>query len=176
MIRCGMFIETIPNRTSPPATLLRESYRDEAGMRIKARVRPTPPGVTGKGKGPHLYAAADIGVAVGAVLDDSKMGKHFELVIRDGHFSWHRRTDAIERESRLDGLYVVRTSVPAADLSAAETVQAYKDLARVERAFRCLKTVDLDIRPIHHWNAERVKLREPSHWTASGPLPGSGML
>ena len=64
-----MFIETIPNRTSPPATLLRESYRDEAGMRIKARVRPTPPGVTGKGKGPHLYAAADIGVAVGAVLD-----------------------------------------------------------------------------------------------------------
>ena len=152
-----MFIETIPNRTSPPATLLRESYRDEAGMRIKARVRPTPPGVTGKGKGPHLYAAADIGVAVGAVLDDSKMGKHFELVIRDGHFSWHRRTDAIERESRLDGLYVVRTSVPAADLSAAETVQAYKDLARVERAFRCLKTVDLDIRPIHHWNAERVR-------------------
>ena len=125
--------------------------------RIKARVRPTPPVVTGTGKSPHLYAAADIGVAVGAVLDDSKMGKHFELVIRDGHFSWHRRTDAIERESRLDGLYVIRTSVPATDLSAAETVQAYKDLARVERAFRCLKTVDLDIRPIHHWNAERVR-------------------
>ena len=102
--------------------------------RIKARVRPTPPVVTGTGKSPHLYAAANIGVAVGAVLDDSKMGKHFELVIRDGHFSWHRRTDAIERESRLDGRYVIRTSVPAADLSAAEMVEAYKDLARVERA------------------------------------------
>src|SRR5262249_57367035 len=62
-----------------------------------------------------------------------------------------------EREARLDGIYVIRTSVPAQQLDAEEAVQAYKDLARVERAFRSLKTVDLDIRPIRHWNADRVR-------------------
>src|SRR6202044_23183 len=67
------------------------------------------------------------------------------------------KPDAIAHEARLDGVYVVRTSLPAAALDADETVQAYKDLAQVERAFRCLKTVDLDIRPIRHWVEERVR-------------------
>ena len=96
-------------------------------------------------------------MAVGAVLDARKMAKHFAVEIRDGHLSWRRRADRIEEEARLDGIYVIRTSVPAEHLDAAETVQAYKDLSRAERAFRCLKTVDLEIRPIRHWTAPRVR-------------------
>src|SRR5208282_3485073 len=101
--------------------------------------------------------AAEIGIAVGAVIDKRKMAKHFAIDIRDGHLSFKRRADQIEQEARLDGIYVIRTSMPAEHLDAAETVQAYKDLARVERAFRCLKTVDLEIRPIRHWTAPRVR-------------------
>jgi transposase len=104
-----------------------------------------------------LRGAAEIGMAVGAVLDARKMAKHFAVEIRDGHFSWQRRTNRIEEEARLDGIYVIRTSVPAEHLDAAETVQAYKDLSRAERAFRSLKTVDLEIRPIRHWTAPRVR-------------------
>src|SRR5208282_5289800 len=104
-----------------------------------------------------LRGAAEIGMAVGAVLDARKMAKHFAVEIRDSHLSWRRRVDRIEEEARLDGIYVIRTSVPAEHLDAAETVQAYKDLSRAERAFRSLKTVDLEIRPIRHWTAERVR-------------------
>jgi Transposase DDE domain len=107
-------------------------------------------------KNASLHDAARIGLAVGAVLNKKKMAKHF-AIIADGHLSWHRRLDQIEAEVRLDGIYVIRTSVPAEHLNAAETVQAYKDLSRVERAFRSLKSVDLDIRPIRHWTADRVR-------------------
>ena len=100
---------------------------------------------------------AAIGLAVGAVLNKKKMAKHFAITIADGHVSWHRRHDQIEAEGRLDGIYVIRTSVPAEHLDAAETVQAYKDLSRVERAFRSMKSIDLDIRPIRHWTADRVR-------------------
>lgn len=108
-------------------------------------------------KGSRLRSAADIGMAVGAVLDSRKMAKHFAVDIRDGHLSFQRRSDRIEDEARLDGIYVIRTSMPAAHLDAHETVQAYKDLSRVERAFRSMKTVDLEIRPIRHWMAQRVR-------------------
>ena len=108
-------------------------------------------------KGTRRKGAAAIGMAVGAVIDKRKMGKHFAIDIRDGHFSFRRRADEIAAEARLDGIYVVRTSVPAEHLDAAEAVQAYKDLARIERAFRSLKTVDLEIRPIRHWLADRVR-------------------
>jgi transposase len=104
-----------------------------------------------------LNTAAEIGLAVGAVLNGRKVGKHFVIDIADGRFSFRRDPEKITAEARLDGLYVIRTSVPAEQLDAGRTVQAYKDLARVERAFRCLKTVDLDIRPIHHWNSNRVR-------------------
>src|SRR6266576_500379 len=104
-----------------------------------------------------LRDAAKIGLAVGAVLNKRKMAKHFVVTIRDGDLSWQRRLDQIEAEARLDGIYVIRTSVPADQMAAAETVQAYKDLSRVERAFRSLKGVDLDIRPIRHWTADRVR-------------------
>jgi transposase len=104
-----------------------------------------------------LRTAADIGMAVGAVVDSRKMAKHFAIEIAERHLSFKRRVDQIAEEARLDGIYVIRTSVPGEHLDAAETVQAYKDLSRVERAFRSLKTVDLEIRPIRHWTAPRVR-------------------
>jgi len=116
--------------------------------RIQAQVRR---------KGSVLHGAAEIGLAVGAVINAKKMAKHFAVEIRDDHFAWRRKVDQIEAEARLDGIYVIRTSVPAEDLSSAHAVQAYKDLSRVERAFRSMKTIDLEIRPIRHWNAERVR-------------------
>lgn len=108
-------------------------------------------------KGSPLSTAAEIGLAVGKVVNAKKMAKHFALDIGDGYFSWTRKVDQIAAEAKLDGIYVVRTSVPAGDLSTAQAVQAYKDLSRVERAFRAMKTVDLEIRPIRHWNADRVR-------------------
>jgi CBS domain-containing protein len=104
-----------------------------------------------------LRGTAEIGLAVGAVLDKHKMAKHVEVTIGDASLTFRRTPESIARETRLDGIYVVRTSVPAAAMATAETVQAYKDLARVERAFRCLKTVDLAIRPVRHWMADRVR-------------------
>jgi DDE family transposase len=106
---------------------------------------------------PRLKTTAEIAMAVGAVIDKKKMAKHFAVEIRDGHLSFKRRAEEIAAEARLDGIYVIRTSMPAEHLDAQQTVQAYKDLARVERAFRSLKTVDLEIRPIRHWTAQRVR-------------------
>ena len=104
-----------------------------------------------------LQGAAKIGLAVGAVLDKRKMAKHYELAITDTSFTWRRKDAAIAAEARLDGIYVIRTNLPAAALAADQTVGAYKSLARVERAFRSLKTVDLEIRPVFHWTAPRVR-------------------
>jgi Transposase DDE domain len=104
-----------------------------------------------------LRGKAEIGLAVGAVLDRYKMAKHFELAIGDAAFSFARKTAAIAAEAATDGLYVVRTSLPEATLGDAAAVRSYKSLARVERAFRCIKTVDLQVRPVHHWLAERVR-------------------
>ena len=86
-----------------------------------------------------------------------KMAKHFEIAITDTSFTYARKDEAIAAEARLDGIYVLRTSVPESVLGAEDTVRAYKDLAKVERAFRCLKTVDLHVRPIHHRLEERVR-------------------
>src|ERR1700726_538536 len=85
------------------------------------------------------------------------MAKHFTLDITDTRFSFARKTDEITAEAALDGLYVVRTSLPAAALDDTATVRSYKSLSLVERAFRCIKTVDLQIRPVYHWLADRVR-------------------
>jgi transposase len=108
-------------------------------------------------KNPRRKTVAEIGIAVGAVLNRKKMAKHFDVEVADGQLRWHRRMEQIADEARLDGIYVIRTSMPAEHLGAAEAVQAYKDLSRVERAFRSMKTVDLEIRPIRHWTAQRVR-------------------
>lgn len=126
--------------------LLKATERELA--RVQAQVRR---------KGSILRSSAEIGLAVGEVVNAKKMAKHFALDIRDGHFSWSRKLDHIAAEAKLDGIYIIRTSVPLEDLDAENAVQAYKDLSRVERAFRSLKTVDLEIRPIRHRLADRVR-------------------
>src|SRR5277367_4234759 len=104
-----------------------------------------------------LHGKAAIGLEIGAVLDKHKMAKHFALDITDTSFTFARKTDEITREAALDGLYVVRTSLPATALDDTATVRSYKSLSLVERAFRCIKTVDLQIRPVYHWLADRVR-------------------
>src|SRR6266536_534318 len=104
-----------------------------------------------------LRGPAAIGLRVGAVLGRHKVGKHFTIEIAEGGFRYARDAAAIAAEAALDGLYVIRTSVGPAQFPAAATVQAYKRLAEVERAFRSLKTVDLHVRPIHHRKADRVR-------------------
>ena len=102
-------------------------------------------------------SAAEIGQKVGKVINRYKVGKHFEVSIADGQFSFQRRHAAITHEAQLDGLYVIRTSEPKTKLSAAQAVRSYKNLAQVERAFRTLKGLDLRIRPIHHRSETRVR-------------------
>ncbi len=104
-----------------------------------------------------LRGADKIGLAVGALLGRRKVAKHFRITITDDSLSFTRDHAAIATEAALDGFYVLRTSVPADALNAADTVRAYKSLANVERAFRSLKTVDLDIRPVFHWVSPRVR-------------------
>jgi transposase len=104
-----------------------------------------------------LLPEAEIALKVGKVLNRFKVGKHFQLTMADGVLKWVRREDAIQREAALDGVYVVRTSEDSRQCSAADAVRRYKSLAQVERAFRCLKGIDLRIRPIHHRSADQVR-------------------
>jgi hypothetical protein len=101
--------------------------------------------------------AAQIGIMIGPVLDRHKVAKHFRLAVTESGFTFQRDAAAIAAEARLDGIYVIRTSLAAAELDTPATVRAYKSLSRVEHAFRSLKTVDLKIRPIHHWLEGRVR-------------------
>ena len=104
-----------------------------------------------------LSGAQDIGVAVGKVINKYKMAKHFDYQITDTRFSYHRDQATIGTESELDGIYVLRTSVPAQRLDAAGVVFGYKSLSHVERDFRIVKVDDLDLRPIRHYREDRVK-------------------
>ncbi len=98
-----------------------------------------------------------IGVRIGKIINQYKVAKHFELTITDSTVSWARRPDSIAAETALDGIYIVRTSVPSAQMDAPECVRSYKSLANVERAFRSMKSIDLKVRPIHHRLADRVR-------------------
>src|SRR4051812_33746300 len=102
-------------------------------------------------------SAGEIGVKAGRVIGRHKMAKHIRLTICDGVFTWERDEESIRREGLLDGIYVVRTSEPAERLSSEASVGAYKRLSLVERLFRCLKGVDLLVRPIHHRLEPRVR-------------------
>jgi hypothetical protein len=108
-------------------------------------------------QGGKLTGAAKIGVRIGKVLGRFKVAKHFDLQITDTGFAYQRRQDQIAAEAALDGIYVIRTSVGQATLDPPSVVEAYKQLANVERDFRSLKTVDLELRPIHHWRDGRVR-------------------
>ena len=104
-----------------------------------------------------LAGADNIGIALGKVINTHKVGKHFEVTITDTSLTIERKHDQIATEAALDGIYVLRTSVPAERLDAAGVVFGYKNLAHVERDFRIVKVDDLDLRPIHHRLEERVK-------------------
>ena len=126
---------------------LLDATEQELDKIVRATQRPKRP----------LRAESAIALRVGRVLGRFKMAKHFDMTVTESSFRYQRKTDAIAQEARLDGLYVIRTSVPEPLLDAASTVSAYKRLAAVERAFRCLKTVDLHVRPIHHHLSQRVR-------------------
>jgi len=102
---------------------------------------------------------SEIGLKAGKILERYKVGKHYALTIGEGIFRWVRRADSIEAEAKLDGIYVIRTSEPKERLSAQDTVRTYKSLSQVERAFRCMKGIDLLVRPIRH----RTENRVPAH-------------
>lgn len=98
-----------------------------------------------------------IGMRVGRLFARCKMGKHFHCTITEDSFDYELNPESIKREAELDGIYLVRTSLNPGEMSAEETVETYKGLAVVERAFRTTKTVDLHVRPIYHYNADRVR-------------------
>ncbi len=104
-----------------------------------------------------LAGADKIGLRVGKLVNQYKVAKHFALAIGDASFTFQRTHDRIAAEAALDGIYIIRTSVRAAQMDAPECVRSYKALANVERAFRSFKTVDLTVRPIHHRLADRVR-------------------
>ena len=114
--------------------------------KIKARVD------AGKIKG-----GEQIGLRVGKLINQYKVAKHFELAIGETTFTFARKRPSIAAEAALDGIYIIRTSVSAAQMDAPDCVRNYKSLANVERAFRSLKTIDLKVRPIHHRLADRVR-------------------
>ncbi|HEY1576592.1 MAG TPA: IS1634 family transposase [Terracidiphilus sp.] len=104
-----------------------------------------------------LRGKQNIGLRAGKIVNRYKMGKHFQLRIENDSFHYERKTANIEREQNLDGIYVIRTSVKKETLSSQQVVASYKSLSGVERAFRSLKTVDLQVRPIHHRLPDRVR-------------------
>ena len=111
--------------------------------------------MVGRGR---LRGQDDIGVRVGKVVNKYKVAKHVRLTIEDARFDFDIDTDRVAAEAALDGIYVLRTSLPEERITAEETVRSYKRLTQVERAFRSLKTVDLQIRPIHHRLEHRVRV------------------
>jgi transposase len=102
-------------------------------------------------------SAEEIGVKVGKVLNRHKVGKHFILTIKHNRLYFERDQASIEREARLDGIYIIRTSEKQAALSAEDTVRTYKSLGQVEQAFRCMKSIDLRVRPIRHRSEAHVR-------------------
>jgi hypothetical protein len=126
--------------------LLAATEKDLAVIRLRVERKRNP-----------LCGTAEIALAVGEVFNTHKMRKHFDLTITDDAFSFARKSAEISAEAATDGLYVVRTNLPETKLGDADTVRSYKSLARVERAFRCIKTVDLNIRPVYHWLEGRVR-------------------
>jgi hypothetical protein len=131
-------------RTHKREELLCATERNLA--KIKAQVEAT-----------KLSGRDKIGLRVGKVVNQYKVAKHFDLTIEDNAFTFARKIEHIAAEAALDGIYIIRTSVSAAQMDAPQCVRNYKSLANVERAFRSLKTVDLKVRPIHHRTADRVR-------------------
>ncbi len=141
-----------PARTAPECCVVRiqsEPRRSETDLaKISA--------ATERARSP-LRGQDAIALRVGRVLGRFRMAKHFELTITETSLAFQLKTQAILAEAALDGLYVIHTSLPAAQLDANATVAAYKSLAHVERAFRSIKTIDLNVRPVFHYSESRVR-------------------
>jgi transposase len=139
-----------------PALAARRSHKREALLTsTEAKLEKIRLALT-RAKRP-LRGKDKIGLSVGRKIDAHKMAKHFIIQITDDSLAWQRDEEKIRREAATDGLYVVRTSLPTGTLSADDIVERYKDLSAVENAFRSIKTVDLKVRPINHYNADRVR-------------------
>ena len=133
-------------RTRKRNDLLAATERDLVALAARVRRKRAP-----------LRGADRIGMALGAVFNRHKMAKHFDVEITDNSFAFQRKQAWIAAEAARDGIYIIRTNLAAEAMDDARVVSSYKSLAQVERAFRCIKTVDLEIRPIYHWLGDRVR-------------------
>jgi len=133
-------------RTRKRNDLLDATQRDLAAIKQRVERKRAP-----------LHGADKIGIAVGAVIGRHKMAKHFQIKIADDRFAFCRNQAEIAAETARDGIYVIRTNLPADAMTDPQVVASYKSLSQVERAFRSIKTVDLEIRPIYHWLEDRVR-------------------
>ena len=132
------------HRARKRADMLRATRRELAKVRVMVR--------SGRLKGVEA-----IGVRVGRVINKYKMAKHIKLAITDGHFSYRVDRDSVAKEAAIDGIYVIRTSVPAEAISSNDVVRHYKRLTKVEKDFRTMKTTGLEVRPIYHRTEPRVR-------------------
>ncbi|MEA3292683.1 MAG: IS1634 family transposase, partial [Pseudomonadota bacterium] len=136
-----------------PDLAYRRKHKREALLQATAEALGKVRGRVARG---YLKDAEKIGVRVGRVINRYKMVKHFKLEIEEHQFSFEIDAEKVGAEAALDGIYVIRTSL-ADELSAADAVRHYKALSQVERAFRSIKTMDLEVRPIHHYQEQRVR-------------------
>ena len=133
----------------------RKRTREELLVATEARLAKIAGEVTRRTR--KKMTADEIGVKVGKIINRCKVGKHFELTIEDDLLRFARNTESIARETQIDGIYIVRTSEDAHTLTAQDTVRTYKSLGQVEQAFRCMKGVDLRVRPIRHRDEAHVR-------------------
>jgi hypothetical protein len=133
----------------------RRLKREELLAATEATLAKLARGVARRTKAP--LSEAEIGVKAGRVIARYRMAKHFRLIIREGVLEWTRAEESIQQEKLLDGIYVIRTSEPSERLSTEDSIRSYKRLSLVERMFRCLKGLDLLVRPIHHRLEPRVR-------------------
>ena len=140
---------------NPSLATLRAQVRESLLKATELRLRKVEAAVAAG----RLKDAGAIGERVGRCWRQQRMRKHFVVEVSDGHFSWSRDQASIDREAAMDGIYVIRTSLPADDPRGApdEVVRTYKRLSGVERVFRRMKTTELLVRPIHHRDDNRVR-------------------
>lgn len=136
-----------------PELASRRKHKREALLKATTEALEKVQGMVARG---YLKEAEKIGVRVGRVINQYKMAKHFKLEIADDQFGFEVDEEKVSAEAALDGIYVIRTSL-ADELSAEDAVRHYKALSQVERAFRSIKTMDLEVRPIHHYQEPRVR-------------------
>jgi transposase len=136
-----------------PDLASRRKHKREALLKATTEALEKVQGMVARGR---LKEADKIGVRVGRVIDQYKMAKHFKLEIEEDQFRFEVDEEKVSAEAALDGIYVIRTSL-VEDLSAEDAVRHYKALSQVERAFRSIKTMDLEVRPIHHYQEQRVR-------------------